>query len=115
MVFNPFIKVGKTAAGLPVLSLIIQVCKRLTVPVSRNIIKYGKSHPFFRKYFLILPGRYYHQLETRSKLLFEQNEAVKKQEEKFPTLDDSTAEAIGTQIMIEVETFFNFHFTPRKH
>lgn len=103
MVFNPLIKVGKTAAGLPLLSLLIQVCKRLTIPVSRQIIKYGKSHPFFRKNFLIMPGRYYHQLEIRSKSLFEQNEIIKKQEEKFPLLDDLAAEAIGTQIMIEVK------------
>lgn len=108
MVFNPLIKVGKTAGGLPLLSLLIQVCKRLTIPVSQKIIKYGKSHPFFRKYFLIMPGRYYHQLETRSKSLFEQNEVIKKQEEKFSVLDDSTAEAIGTQIMIEVLYYYKF-------
>lgn len=89
---------------LPVLSLVTQFCRQLTTPLSRKIVKYAKVHPFFRKYFLILPGRFYHWCEFRTKLLFDNNK-VKKSKMQFPPLDDVAAEEIGTQGMIEVKRF----------
>ena len=94
---------------LPALSLLIQLSKQLTTPMSKKMVNYAKSHPFFRKYCLILPGRCYYWCEAQTRYFLVPDKSVnKKQKLKFKEVDDKTAESLGIQLMIEVISFTKF-------
>lgn len=89
---------------LPVLNLLNQFLKQISKPVSFRIVKYAKTHPVFRRYILILPGRWFHALDQRVR----RRVILGKKEDKKPKLaelqvDDETAIETGANLMSEVQ------------
>lgn len=92
----------------PLANLVVLLCRQLAQPLSMSIVNFSKRHKFFRRYGLILPGKIYHNIELHSKYYILRND--KKFYEKFVSrIDDTDAEKIGAQLLLEVSIKY-FYF-----
>ncbi|KAL7295156.1 hypothetical protein TKK_0011464 [Trichogramma kaykai] len=92
--------------GFPGASLLTQLFRQLTKPLSKRLVEYASQRPVFRRYFLLAPGRLYHRLEWSARLLMSPKDVAKQIVAfKLPPIKEEDAIELGSQIMIEVVIF----------
>lgn len=99
--------------GFPAIQLLVQLIKQSSSPLTRRILRYGEKYPSFKRYGLIVPGRYYWWLENYMKGVQEQKTVAMKTKgaklkpkpvptPKIKDLDEHVAMECGAKLMIEV-------------
>lgn len=93
-----------SSGSFPGSALLIQLFRQLTKPLSKKIVNYAKTRPTFSKYFLLLPGRAFHQLDCRIKYYSTVSTLNAKQTKPktFKPCSDTEAINLASQLMIEV-------------
>lgn len=93
-------------SSLPTLNLFNQFLKQISKPVSFRIVKYAKNHPVFRRYFLVLPGRWFHSMDQRVRRRVRIGTKKNRDEKnKGVVVDEETAIETGANLMSEVIRF----------
>ncbi|XP_012251075.2 OPA3-like protein [Athalia rosae] len=86
---------------MPVLNLLNQFLKQVSGPMSSRIVEYAKAHPVFRRYFLVLPGRWFHAVDLKIRKDVLENKRGKEKRGKDRRVDDDTAIDVGAKLMSE--------------
>ncbi|CAJ0570322.1 unnamed protein product, partial [Mesorhabditis spiculigera] len=54
--------------GFPLIQVVMIAVRQVSKPVSEAVMRYGKSHPFFRQRILVPVGRYIVHMKTRLRM-----------------------------------------------
>jgi uncharacterized membrane protein YjjB (DUF3815 family) len=97
----------------PVISIISQIFRQITKPISQGIVNYAATRPIFRHYCLLMPGRIYYKTEANLKLLKKTKTLT--DEKKTLVVNDEKAIKLGSMLMIEVRVQISLSFTLQFH